>query len=389
MKIVFVNNGITHYYNGVLNRLNALPDTELVLVIPKKAHGTIGEGVFETREGITFRILELEEGRLLGQLPSLHGLTAAIRREKPDLILMSDLYIFSYALNLPGVLLQKSLGAKLILRSIPFRLPSYDEEMATSQNNSLPKRLLKLALRKYAFNLPDAHVNYVEDAFRVYGSYGVPKEKLFVIRNSPDTDMILAVRDRLLSQPPVLPKSTARLIHVGRLVKWKRVDLLIRALAKVRAAVPNAELIVIGSGPEEALLQALARELHVEESVHFVGPIHQMEKLGGYFLASTIYVLAGMGGLSINDAMCFGRPVICSVCDGTEKALVREGENGLYFRDGDEDDLVQKIVYLLKHPDIAAKMGERSHEIIVNEINIHTVIDGYVKSFDYVLKARA
>ena len=58
---------------------------------------------------------------------------------------------------------------------------------------------------------------------------------------------------------------------------------------------------------------------------------------------STVYVLAGMGGLSINDAMCFSLFVICLVCDGTEKDLVADGVNGYFFKEGDANDLVDKI----------------------------------------------
>jgi glycosyltransferase involved in cell wall biosynthesis len=91
-----------------------------------------------------------------------------------------------------------------------------------------------------------------------------------------------------------------------------------------------------------------------------------------------------MGGLSINDAMIFGLPVICSVCDGTEKILVREGINGLLFENGNQNDLVKKILSLLENPFVARRMGIRSTEIIRDEINIHTVLKGYLDAFSYV-----
>jgi len=118
----------------------------------------------------------------------------------------------------------------------------------------------------------------------------------------------------------------------------------------------------------------------------FIGAIYDANLLGKYLLASSVYVLAGMGGLSINDAMCFGRPIICSVCDGTEKRLVRDGYNGLYFEHGDQNDLTQKILYLLKNPRLQLKMGLNSSSIIKNEINIHTVIKGYMNAFEFVMR---
>jgi glycosyltransferase involved in cell wall biosynthesis len=92
-----------------------------------------------------------------------------------------------------------------------------------------------------------------------------------------------------------------------------------------------------------------------------------------------------MGGLSINDAMFFQLPIICSVCDGTEKKLVREGYNGLYFKEGSEDDLVDKIRYLFSNSVLRRQMGINSRKIIDEEINIHTVVKGYMDAFLHVM----
>ena len=92
-------------------------------------------------------------------------------------------------------------------------------------------------------------------------------------------------------------------------------------------------------------------------------------------------MLAGMGGLSINEAMCFGKPVICSVADGTEKRLVREGYNGYYFESGSVTSLVSTIEKMFLDPAQIQLMGQRSKEIIQQEINIHTVLGNYMEAF--------
>jgi glycosyltransferase involved in cell wall biosynthesis len=83
--------------------------------------------------------------------------------------------------------------------------------------------------------------------------------------------------------------------------------------------------------------------------------------------------------------MCFGLPVICSVCDGTEKFLVRDGVNGKYFKEGDVEDLAAKITGLFQDPLTMREMGRRSISIIEQEVNLHTVIDGYAAAIDYVM----
>jgi glycosyltransferase involved in cell wall biosynthesis len=89
-----------------------------------------------------------------------------------------------------------------------------------------------------------------------------------------------------------------------------------------------------------------------------------------------------MGGLSINEAMCFELPVVCSVCDGTEKHLVRDGWNGLFFREGDASDLTEKIRVLLASREMRERMGRNSLRIIRDEMNIHTVIRCYLQCFN-------
>lgn len=395
---------MTHYYNLVLNKLSQMEDVELKLVVPKQVSSHIGDGVYQTREGVSFKIIELEEFNLFGLFPSFRGLVQLFLSEKPDIVITADTYIFTFVLNIPVVLTKKLLGIKLIMKSIPFRIPTYQE--AKRQVNENAKRitripgplntlLLKLGmlkrlriaviqLNKFAFNVPDAHVNYVDNAFTIYGSYGVAPSKIFITRNSPDTDLLCSIRESIKPDRAILPACEHRLVHVGRLVAWKRVDMLLRAFARIKQRFDDAELLIIGIGPEEEMLKNLSVALQIDHCVRFLGGVYDPRRLGQYLLSSKIYVLAGMGGLSINEAMCFGLPIICAIGDGTEKKLVYDNINGKYFIDGNEDDLTAKIEYLFSHPALMRQMGIKSTEIIRDEINIHTVIEGYRKAFTYV-----
>jgi glycosyltransferase involved in cell wall biosynthesis len=88
-----------------------------------------------------------------------------------------------------------------------------------------------------------------------------------------------------------------------------------------------------------------------------------------------------MGGLSINDAMAYGLPVICSVCDGTERDLVTHHGNGLFFRENNVVDLSEKIALLLRDPALRKKMGEASLRVIEERINLESVSDRYLDAF--------
>lgn len=409
MKVVVLVNGLTHYYNLILNKLNAQPGVEIVAIAPGKRGGNIGQGVHQTRKGIEFGLIEAEEKCFWPFYCAFIGLASILRKEKPAIVIVPDIYIGGFVLIPTLRLITRMRGIKLIMQSIPFRLLTYPQALAACRQESgiwgrfpvwarMLIRLLGLeywlrraylGLRRRAFNRADAHLNYVDDAYAIYGSYGVPREKIFITYNSPDTDLLKEIEKKLPEETELLPVSERRLVHVGRLVEWKRVDMLLRAFARIRAIYQDTELLIIGSGPEEVRLKQLAADLEVSEFVRFVGAVYDSALLAQYLRASTVYVLAGMGGLSINDAMFHGLPVVCSVCDGTEKKLVRDGYNGFFFEDGSEDDLVERIGQLLHDPATCREMGRHSRQVIDQEVNIHTLIAGYLKAFSFVTSPKS
>jgi len=404
MKVLYFTNALTHYYNAVLNRIAKQDNVELVVVVPAGTSRHVGAGVYQTRTGIQFRVLELKEVRRLGLYTFPKGVLRVLLQERPDVIVLQEYLLLPFMLNAFLRLATWSMGIKVILKSIPFRLMRFQEARDTlhtetpgAQSSSIPARVartlrltrvlkqIRLTLRKWAFQQLDAHVVYIEEGIGIYGSYGVPSERIFVIHNSPDTELLRDIEVAARGASPIMPANPYRVIHVGRLVEWKRVDLLLKALAILKPEFPRVELLVAGYGPEEEKLKELAQNLDIEASVHFLGGVYDLELLARYLMASSAYVLAGMGGLSINDAMFFRLPIICSVCDGTEKKLVRDGMNGKYFAEGNDKDLAAQIKYIFDDEQRARQMGEASRSIIDNEINIHTVIKGYLDAFAYVL----
>lgn len=436
MKILFIGIGLTPYYNQVLNKLSEQTGVEVYNLVALNSAHHGGAGVYQTTEDVRFKVLYLKY-IIRKKFSSFHYESFRKLRElllelRPDIIVSSEsyLYAFLYEAKLRNTI--KELGIKIIMKDIPFRLDTYNNtkkeiKVGNFDKNFVSRPILylsyicervklkkfflavmragdflkiaglykrifgrkvllkKLETKKRILNFVDAHVDYVEDAYRLFHSYGVPKEKIFIIYNSPDTDYLFEVRKKIEKEEFILPPNAHRLLHVGRLVEWKKVDLLIHALQEIKEEFKDAEVLVIGCGPQEKYLRELAQKLELEDAVRFLGGIYKSEDLGRYFLSSSLYVLAGMGGISLNDAMIFGKPVICSVCDGTEKKLVYDGVNGFYFKEGDHRDLARKIKVLFRDPALLTKMGKESTEIIKRDINIHTVIGGYLRAFSYVL----
>ncbi len=389
MRVLFVGVGTTPYVNHLLNRLQSDAKMEVVNVVAEKGPGHAEPGVFQTLEGIHYFLERLEEFQIPKGYRSFRGLARVLLKHRPEVVVTSEVYLSAFALHPPLRTALALAGSRLLLKSIPFRLASYQERLShLPRGRTRPGVRALLEWDRFLYRWVDGHLNYIEDGVEVFGSYGVPKERIFLTRNSPDTDSLLAAAEAISGTPPPLPPVPHRLIHVGRLVEWKRVDLLIAATADLREEFPGLELAVVGTGPQESTLKKKAADLGLQDAVRFVGGVYHPVELGRMLKAADLYVLAGMGGLSINDAMCFGMPIVCSVGDGTEKFLVRPGENGLLFQEGDRSDLVRVLKTLLRDPALRQKMGQRSRQIITREVNIHTLVQAYTDAFNTVTSVK-
>jgi glycosyltransferase involved in cell wall biosynthesis len=402
MRVCFVMAGLPHYITLLLNKMVSEYGTDVILIKPSQRSKAVGSGVKEDNSAMKFRLVELPEYTTWYGKPFFKDLIPALKEINPDIVVMSAWpYFLQLVLNPFFYLKLRSLSLKLICRDIPFNMSYWGksreyyysgqnitEDLRTDDKNwkGYLSFFIVTCLRKIYLPLADAHINYFDEARNITGSYGVPKEKIFIAANSPETDELLAAYEAVLKQPPVLSYNPQRLIHVGRLVKWKRVDMLIRCVSNLASSLSGIELVVIGFGPEEDSLKQLAAELGISDRIIFVGGVYDSLTLGNYLHASSVYVLGGMGGLSINDAMCFAKPVVCSVADGTEKRLVREGHNGYYFKNGDQSSMDAAIGKLLRDPEKIKRFGENSLEIIKKEVNIHSVLREYDAAFQYVMK---
>lgn len=406
MKVLFTFGGMPHYLNAMLEKLQT-KGADITVVSPQKGNATIGKGVKMVEEG-AYRHLNTQEKKMYYGKSGFPALPDIIADERPDIVVLGWPYFLQVFFQPSLRHALKRCGARLVIREIPFQTPPYgqirdyfrqhpmyDEGMRLLSTGKAfyLRQWLTARIRKYCYARVAGTLNYSTAAYDILPSYGVKREQIHVTYNSTDTEALWREKAAVLAAPALLPPSERRLLHIGRLVKWKRVDLLIEAFARTLTQYPDAELVIVGNGPELDNLKNQAASLGLplrskEENgvdgrgcVRFIGAVYDPKELGAYMNEATVYVLAGMGGLSINDAMTYALPVVCSVCDSTERDLVTDGRNGLFFRDGDADSLTEKILQLLASPQECRRMGQESERIIREQINIDTVSERYLKAF--------
>lgn len=397
MKVLITDVALPPYTHAQFEKI-ASKDCEVLVLLPEFRRD-IGRGVkeYESRSH-AYKILYSRVKKMWYGKYALIDLKSILIKERPDVLVMVWPYLLHLFFDRTILYTLNKCKIHLIVREIPFQTPpfgkldyftqhpAYDEDL-----NLLSiglrfqiRALLTMYIRRFIYRRAHAYIGYYSQAEDVVLSYGL-RPTAFFYGNTTDTDSLLSIRKVLIDKPLLLDKRP-RILHIGRLVKWKKVDLLIKAFSLIVERYRDSELVIVGDGPEKDALIKRSIDLGLRDKIIFTGAVYDLIELAQYMNESSVYVLAGMGGLSINDAMCFSLPIICSVCDGTEKDLVFEGENGFFFKEDDVADLTEKLNWILSDLPKAVQMGEKSLQIIRERANLDVFSNMYKKALSYAVQ---
>lgn len=159
------------------------------------------------------------------------------------------------------------------------------------------------------------------------------------------------------STPPLpLAHRPFQLLHVGRLVPHKQVEWSLRVAARWTTPHPEYRLVIIGTGPNESVLRALARRLGISDRVRFAGAVDEATLQQEYARSRVLLFPSrqeGFGMVAL-EAMAAGTPVIgLDAPSSAVPHLIRSGENGFLVRS--EAEMFDRLQQILE--DVA--LGER------------------------------
>ena len=140
----------------------------------------------------------------------------------------------------------------------------------------------------------------------------------------------------------------------GRLVPIKGLECLIRALPLIRAAVPDVELEIAGSGPEEGTLRSEVKRLGLNDCVRYLGWQTDIP-----FQRWNVFVMPSLEeafGIAALEAMAAGLPVVASAVGGLPE-LVEDGKSGWLVPPADPNALAIRLVSLLQNGREQKEMG--------------------------------
>jgi len=148
------------------------------------------------------------------------------------------------------------------------------------------------------------------------------------------------------------------IVHLGRLRKYKSVEVAIRAMREIGERLPTARLAIIGDGPHRSALEAEAKRLGLAESVRFLGFMRD-EALVEYLNRAHLLINPSPKegwGLTVVEANACGLPVVASDRPGLRDS-VRDGESGFLVPYGDAGAFAAKALMILDDRELWLRMS--------------------------------
>ena len=184
------------------------------------------------------------------------------------------------------------------------------------------------------------------------------------------------------------------LLFVGRLVRRKGVDVLLRAVQMLQSD-PRLKVRIVGGGPEKEKWQLLARQLGVQEKVNFTGVV-DASTIDGFFRQCDALVLPAIItetgeteglGVVLLEAMGYGKPVIGTSAGGIVD-IVKDKETGLLAPPGDAAALAQVIKRAMDEPQVMQRLAKQGTAFAENEFGWDKIVSDLQQVYTSAVERR-
>jgi glycosyltransferase involved in cell wall biosynthesis len=261
---------------------------------------------------------------------------------------------------------------------------------AFTSANLLDRRRIRLA------RSADACLCYTEDIAKLLRPH-VPEQRIFVARNTLDTDALFKIHHELSQQGKAnirerlrLDANASILVFLGRLTAAKGTNLLLDVYKQYRKLHP-AHLLIIGDGPDRMRMEQRLERENIAD-VKFLGALPELEQSAPYIYASDVMLVPGYLGLAVNHAFAFGVPVVSQASPGRmrfhspEVAYVTQRDNGILSEYGNRDAMLQALVDVLEDQD---RYSRNALNFARQNLTIDRMIEGMVEAVGFAEQCRA
>lgn len=283
--------------------------------------------------------------------------------KKADLIYAQN----AMAAGIPSVIAAKLLNKPIVLKFVG------DSAWESAFRNGQTKKLLEDFLRKPDAGLKNRFRMLIQKLALRYASqiivpsdylgkiissyYNIPTSKIKTIYNAaePDTDN---------SAEQIKPDPN-QIITVARLVPWKGVDGIIRAVKMLHQKIPDIKLVIAGDGPEMQHLKQLAELLSIQNNIKFLGNVSKKETAQWRRRSSVFVLNSSYEGLphSVLSSFAVGIPVIATNIPGTNEAVYNE-KTGIAIPPNNVPAIADAISRLLADAELGSRLAANARRLL-------------------------
>lgn len=250
---------------------------------------------------------------------------------------------------------------------------------------------LKEKLVSSFFKQGDFHLTYSTKASQYTESMGISPNIIETCYNGIEIDQLIESKNEIEKRSLEIRKllkldGYITFLYVGGLIPQKKVEMLVKSFNELRKEFENIKLLIIGDGPDRKMLEGLLEDLD-DENIIYLGRI--VEKVDDYFASADCFVMPGIGGLAINQAMFWGKVCIVSEADGTEDDLVIPDKTGFRFEKNSQSSLQDSMKKMLnlEKSEIEA-MSKEARAIIYNLSNTNHMVEKFSTTVNGLLSEK-
>jgi phosphatidylinositol alpha-1,6-mannosyltransferase len=305
---------------------------------------------------------------LVQMLRLMRGIQQFIRMEgRFDRILMTNL--------------NSSIAMGLARMNKPYSVVLHgNETFFVLAQKGILKKLVRTLMYRYVIGSADfvfANSHYSAD---LINKVLKDSREIAVLYCGVDIDLLDRGGEKSIMRKELGLENRPTLLSVGRLIRRKGYDTVLKAVKLLLKDFPSIYYIIIGTGPFEGQLREMVSRLGIEDNVHFVGLLTDPEVVGKYYSACDVFVLTSRVtptdvetfGIVYLEANAYGKPVVAGDSGGVRDA-VADGINGFLVDVEDYIAVAERLARLLKDQSLREKMAEAGRKRIAEQFNWATI----------------
>ncbi|MFD2167336.1 TIGR04063 family PEP-CTERM/XrtA system glycosyltransferase [Thalassotalea euphylliae] len=388
-----LHSGYTFRTRSILKQQHALGIETCHVTSPK--HGNVEEEIEEV-DGLTFYRSAKPAG-VLSKLPVLNQLSFVspmekrildvIEKENPDII-----HAHSPALN--GLAALKAAKKKGI--PVVYEIRAFWEDAAvdhgTCKEGDLRYKMTR-SLESHVVKHADAVTTICQGLKNDLIGRGVADSKLTVIPNAVNVEQFEKISEKDIEMVEQLNLEGKQVLgFIGSFYAYEGLDLLVKAMPQIIKQMPNAFLLLVGGGPQEANLKAQVNQLGLQDRVRFTGRVPHSE-VGKYYSLVDLLVYPRKSmrltelvtPLKPLEAMAQTRLFLASDVGGHHE-LITDNETGFLFKAGDVDALVRKVFDIFNREAAWPVLRENGRNYVENVRNWKNSVSNYLPVYQRLAK---